>query len=338
MNKTKNYDCIDILKMIASVMIFTMHFNAFKNFGKMSFLFEILSRWAIPFFFIASSYFLHQTSDNSIISKEALMKYISRIFSLYFVWFIINLPSIFFIRLYGENLTSLKIWGKFLFNSIISSTFTGSWYLNSCLFCALIFYCFEKTKRKGLLLFISAFTQVICILSSAYHGVLLNIPLKIIDFLHFPLNIFGGMFYFYLGHLIYEKQEILMNYSKRIFLILSALFYFLYGLEIYLTRHYNIYKSSDQAFLIVPFSFFFFCLVLNMSTSFKHSKVCRNISTIVYCAQSNIIVLSRWFCKKLNITSSLLIYLLGCFIMFLSVFFIMYVKNKKSSTIINHMV
>lgn len=50
---------IDLAKLVGSIMIFTMHISAFSDMGGgTQFIFELLSRWGVPFFFITSSYFL----------------------------------------------------------------------------------------------------------------------------------------------------------------------------------------------------------------------------------------------------------------------------------------
>ena len=50
-------DTIDLLKFLGSIMIFTMHISAFRDCGQLVFVWEILSRWAVPFFFVTSAYF-----------------------------------------------------------------------------------------------------------------------------------------------------------------------------------------------------------------------------------------------------------------------------------------
>lgn len=49
----KNNDSIDLFKLLASIMIFVMHCSV------LPFGWELMSRWAVPFFFITSSFFLH---------------------------------------------------------------------------------------------------------------------------------------------------------------------------------------------------------------------------------------------------------------------------------------
>lgn len=65
-NRTEN-SCIDFLKITASLMIFAMQCQAFSDFGRFSFLWELLSRWGVPYFFVASSYFFLESSTTMVV-------------------------------------------------------------------------------------------------------------------------------------------------------------------------------------------------------------------------------------------------------------------------------
>ena len=96
----KKYDSIDIAKFLGSILIFTMHL-------KPALAVQISARWAVPFFFICSSYFLFRKSKNKTVDRETIRKYIHRILTLYLVWFIFNIPSIIYTRLYGKDLSEI---------------------------------------------------------------------------------------------------------------------------------------------------------------------------------------------------------------------------------------
>ena len=81
------YDLIDLLKFVGSIMVFTMHINAFCDFQNIGLLFETATRWCVPFFFITSSYFLFSKSNGNNITFQSLKNYIKRIGLLYCVYF-----------------------------------------------------------------------------------------------------------------------------------------------------------------------------------------------------------------------------------------------------------
>ena len=101
----------DLMKFVASIMIFVMHMEVFRDFGDKAFLYQVvLSRWGVPFFFVSSSYFLFRRGKNGSIAREDLIKYIKRIALLYLVWFIINLPYTVYKRLIENDITDIMTW------------------------------------------------------------------------------------------------------------------------------------------------------------------------------------------------------------------------------------
>ena len=83
LEKKHRYDSVDLMKFIGSIMIFTMHLNAFNDYEIVSFIFRKMTQWGVPFFFVTSSFFLFSKSENGNISKNILTKYIKRILFLY---------------------------------------------------------------------------------------------------------------------------------------------------------------------------------------------------------------------------------------------------------------
>jgi surface polysaccharide O-acyltransferase-like enzyme len=58
-NRTKHYNCIDLIKFICALFVVSIHvspfasYNSFINYG----LKNYIARIAVPFFFVASGYF-----------------------------------------------------------------------------------------------------------------------------------------------------------------------------------------------------------------------------------------------------------------------------------------
>lgn len=63
---SKEKQGIDLLKFIGSIMIFTIHMAVFESFGEVQSAWELLGRWAVPVFFIASAYFLFSANNGSV--------------------------------------------------------------------------------------------------------------------------------------------------------------------------------------------------------------------------------------------------------------------------------
>ncbi len=257
---------------------------------------QISARWAVPFFFICSSYFLFRKSKNKTVDRETIRKYIHRILTIYLVWFIFNIPSIIYTRLYGKDLSEILTWLIFIKRSVLSSTFTGSWYLTSSIFSALVIYLLSKKMKTEAILVITFVSYFICLLSSAYAGVLPEKTLKVLSDLCFPLNIFTGCFYFALGKYVSENEEKLISrFSVGKCILLSVVFYMTFVVEICLTKKFSVMGSTDVAFSLGPLAFFLLLSCLQLKIRCKYAAVLRKLSIIVFCSQGNVL----WFRSRL---------------------------------------
>ena len=322
-------DTIDVAKIIASIFVFTMHCGAFSDYNRLRLLQELGTRWGVPFFFICSSYFLFK-KDNSETTFNNIRKYVYRVGALYCYWFIINLPHIFYERILNERWSMIETWFVFLKNSVLSSTFIGSWYLTSSIFSAIfIFGLGKKLKTKHIIL-INAILYIICVFSSSYYSIL---PLRIANlchFLDFPFNILSGCFYFALGRLVAERKSLICKvFTRQRAFVLFLLFYLIYVLEIYFTMRLNLLRITDVAFSTAVLSFFLFLFCLQGNLHIKNAKVLRKLSTIIYCAQGNIILVNKLLFTGYLRLSSFYAFLMSSALMIVMCIFVLYLQKKR---------
>ena len=326
----KTWDTIDLAKFIASILIFTMHCNVLGDYQNAGFFIEVLARWGVPFFFICSSYFLFSKSVNGQISKETIRKYMFRVGMLYLVWFIYNLPNVIYQRLYSKDLTAVSTWLIFIKNSILSSTFTGSWYLASSIFSAYFVYLLSKKLKTKTILLITSVFYILCVLTSAYRGALPSRWDEVLHFLCFPLNIFNGCFYFALGKLAVENQSaILRVFTKKRALICFVVFYAFFAAELYFTDRYGIIDSTDVAFSTAAIALALFLYCIQTSRSFKNALLMRKLSTIIYCCQGNVLLVNG-FCKKILGIPSVIAYAISAVIVAVICAAVVYIQKKKN--------
>ena len=210
---SKEKQGIDLLKFIGSIMIFTIHMAVFESFGEVQSAWELLGRWAVPVFFIASAYFLFSANNGSV-EYANIKKYIYRIGMLYLFWFIFNLPNFICVRFLKRPPHTMYDFLMIAKNSVLSSTFTGSWYLLSSIFCAWLLFVLKKKMNTKQICLIAFLFQIICIFTSVYKGILPDQIRHIFSFWQFPLNIFGGLFYFAIGLFLAENQDLIYKAPK----------------------------------------------------------------------------------------------------------------------------
>ena len=328
--KRTSYDFIDLVKLTASIMIFAMHGTVFHDFGDGQLIFEIGARWGVPFFFICSSFFLFDSGE-TLVSKARIVRYTKRIALLYAVWFIVNSPQVFYSRIYLNGLFSVRTYIDFIKSIFFSSTYTGSWYLVSSIYAAWIIYLFSKRWKTEYILLLTFFTQLICIFSSAYNGVLpASVASLLSGKLGFLQNIFGGCFYFAIGKYISEhRNDITERCSLIVYILLAVILYFLYFAEMITVISMSGYTGSDASFMVIPTAVVLFIICLKVKLKLPEHLILRKISTIIYCGQGNVLIAKSVVSKLLRVKSSVLSFVCAMVIMAALIVFVL--QSQKHS-------
>lgn len=311
-------------------MIFMLHLDIFRDSATLRYPFELLARWAVPFFFVISSFLLFSKEDPSScnIDKQTLIKYVKRIAILYAAWFIVNLPSTIYLELIRPGIGKIDTWVSFIKGALLSMTFAGSWYLLSSIFSAFLLFQMSKKFPTKKCILISILPFSLCLLTSAYGGLLPTGIFNILRWLRFPLNIFGGVMYFSIGKYLFENKEQFLKRSSLLYIGLAVLFLTLYLIEIKATHIVGIYKVSDFAISLLPLSATLAILSIKTQLNIQHPKELRKISTIVYCAQGNILCAAS-AAKYIGINSFFIKGLMGFMLMIISIGVILYLQKDQ---------
>jgi hypothetical protein len=296
--RNKNYDVCDLMKFIFSILIFILHTNLFFGLSpKLILASQLLARGGVPFFFIASAFFLFSRQEESgSISRETLIKYVRRVAGLYFVWLVINLPSVVYTKLAYRMTTA-----GFIRICLLSSSYSGSWFMMSCLFSAPVIYLLSKRwSTKTILLLCTPFF-LSYVLSSAYEPLLPESISAVLRWLVFPTNIFVGLFYFALGKLLAERHKAVARISLRLSACLCALLFILFFCEILLLTRAGICGGNDAGFFLAPAALLCFISAMKSGKRIAHAKTLRKMSTIIYCCQGNALLVPNALVRVLHL-------------------------------------
>ncbi len=330
----KNYDIIDIVKFIASLCVFLMHSNIFYSLsGDLQFYgVELIARWGVPFFFTISAYFLFSRATNGNITKEQLLNYIKRLALLYIAWFILNIPSIAY-NLYIRGISNPETWLNFLLNAVISSTFTGSWYLTSSMFSAFLVYLLSKKLSTRYVFIITLILYIFCVVTSTYDRVLsLNLGFTTCT------TIISGAIFYALGKIIAENRDNLLKMNKWILLLLVLSLFSVYYLEMTILKVCNVLHTTDTSIILIPFVFFFVLFLLKVNLKIKGSVSFRKASTIIYCSHGTAILISNIIARKfILITHSCFQFLLSSITCAIIVLIILFLDRKNKIKTIKYL-
>ena len=284
--ETKNYSSIDLFKFLAAILVVAIHAKPFAIDDDLNYYFTCFCRIAVPFFFIATSFFFFSKEQPDI------KKYTKRLALLYAAWFVIELPFVykrFFIN-YDHPLPSQLF--NFFRCLVFNNTWFASWFIMaSILSVNIIYYLSSRLNNKQLLLmgWVGYFIALAC---SSYSGVLdvfLNDRFTYyhaaFSYFFMPANSFiVALIYIVIGKIIAENlhRTGIIHLNMSLNLMLSLLVGALGMLEIHFLRWSVV---INDAFLFLPFfSTLSFLLVLrtkvNLSTSV--SRMLRSMSILIY--------------------------------------------------------
>lgn len=152
MNISKNENCaVDIMKYFMSILVIIIHkpiLNTdleFQNY----LIGNVLCSIAVPFFFIASSYFFFSKLERNKSDSGRLLKFEKRLFIMYAIWTVIYIPCILVKYNTGHyNELTLKLFvGQLITivkNFFLNASFVHFWYLNTLMLSVAIIYLMYK--------------------------------------------------------------------------------------------------------------------------------------------------------------------------------------------------
>lgn len=278
----KEYGSIDVCKLIMAFVVIFAHTNPIVNISNTVIieLVNMIEESVVPFFFVASGFFLclgMQFFDSS--TEARLKKYLSKIFTMYCAWTIISLP----VTIYGYYIS-----GDDIFHCILSYIkyflFVGKlynayqlWYLLSLIYAlvTILFFVKRKVSLKKITFIAVVFfcTNEIMLWGSKAQG-LPDIVDKFIKGYQFVFNkggIFTGMAYVCIGIIIAQKRK----YLKTVYCVIG--FVLINIIQIWGTySHIGNVLSIIEAML-----FFMFLLNIDLLKRDIYLK-CRKASTIIY--------------------------------------------------------
>ena len=159
----KVYNSIDIAKFVAALIVVAVHTHPFGG-TEFDYYANCLGRIAVPFFFVATSYFFFRREQPDIVA------YTKRLGTLYGLWLLIMSPNVFqrfFIDYEGTLWLQIR---HFLHCLFFGATWWSSWYIMACIIGVNIVYYLSRRWRwsNAQLLVLGFVGFVICLLTSGY--------------------------------------------------------------------------------------------------------------------------------------------------------------------------
>ena len=280
-----NYQNLNILKYISSILIIILHLRPFLNFSnELDLAFNnIITRICVPIFFIITGYFVAKKEK---VNENYIKEYIRKTIPLYFVWSLLYIPVIIgtiikYLPIINEYISKINITLPFIIILsiillpiivLVALCYTGVyyhlWYFPAIIFSLIVL---KKWKQKFNIkyLLIISFILLLFGATETYYGVL---PLSIKRTLSYYYNIFFttrnflffGLFYVVLGYYVGTKEK---AYSKYCFLKLIVSFFLLTFEAILL--HDTDRLNSNILLSCIPLTYYLFISSIYITNSMK---------------------------------------------------------------------
>ncbi len=282
----REYAAVDIAKLICALLVVAIHTEPFASNFWLDKGFGVLTRIPVPYFFMASGYFLF-LADKEKTSFAKLKKYCLRILLLYAVWSIFYLPM-----LYSRCMASGVFNTSMFFKSIFwLGTQSHLWYLIASIVAAVMTWSFLRitTLKKTViiafifLIFGTVFSNYAPLIHklSVKEGGGINMIFSVLNVIGTRNGIFYGFFYVALGAFIAGGCSTFKMRTYAIVFLISFMALAIEGVvavKIVGSTDHNLWFTAPP----LIWSVFMATLQMNPSISKNIALMCRNGSTLIY--------------------------------------------------------
>lgn len=333
----KHYYAIDIAKFVSACLVICIHtgplldINTEANFV----LVQIIARIAVPFFFIASGFFLYKKLDlnrewNDHSNINVLKHYVVRNAKIYIIWTILYLPFTYMILHAGDGITLTSI-VRYIRDFFFTGSYYHLWFLPSLIVSAVLSYFLIKKTSIKKALFISFTLYIVGMFGNVYPTLLEEIP--VIDviwkvysslFVTTRNGLFFGLIFIVMG----AYMSHLRIYLKFPFVCLGGMLsLILLFVECFFIRDGGFMSDMTSMYLmLLPCVGFFFLFLLQLSLAKrKIYQTLRNMSLLIYVSHIMFVSVMIWTLPKLN---SLIVYILTLIASFVCSYGIIWVSRR----------
>ena len=336
MEKRRFYG-VDIIKVLCAVMIVCLHTDVLSSFNPQinSLFVNCICRVAVPFFFVASGFFLFCKMSLDNLNFLYIKKYLKRILKLYLLWSLVYFPFTALKMITSEKEAALKIFLSWLKNMVFSAGYGFLWYLPATIVAILIVTLLLKSgvKINGVLV-IGFVLYCIGLCGQSYFGLVKQIPhtkefenvvKTVYDFIVTTRNgVFEGVIFIALGAKISQQKnkqglkaekELTPKNGLKTSVIGLAVSFVLLVFEFFIVSKMEWRLEYDMYMFLIPAAYFLFKTALNINIkvndfNIKYLKLLRPYSSLIYFIH---MIFIEFYCilTRVKYTNSLLMFLIG---------------------------
>ncbi len=324
MEKKEQFGGLDYFKMIAALLVVTIHTSPLASFNVSAdfVLTRVIARIAVPFFFMVTGFFvLPQYLSQQSNDDKPLRRFLKKTLLLYVAAIIIYLP----VNFYAGQFAGIQV-ADAIRMLVFDGTLYHLWYLPASLFSVWIICCIGHKISLKTWIGISLILYVIGLFGDSYYGVIDNIHIlrEIYDFMfrifsYTRNGIFYAPIFLIMGAGIRQSQDKVMqsqNIDRKGTMTAGVVIsFFLMIIEGLILRYFKLQRHDSMYFTLLPSMYFLFRFVI--SYKMVPAKCLRVISMWVYIIHPLMIIVVRGVAKVVHletllIENSLIHYIVVC--------------------------
>lgn len=267
----QRYDALDICKFVMAFVVIAIHTNPFVNCTNTEVIRVVITieDLAVPFFFIASGFFL---------KVDKWKQYLKRICLMYFIVTALSFPLTMYGYIESGNGVAACILSYIKYFFFVGKLYNSYhlWYLLSLIYSVLLIALLHKTKKESWACPISImlyFLYIIMQFLSQRIDVLPQIIKTAVSIYQYIFNnggIFSGMLYVVIGMSIANKKVCINKYAS------------IAGIIILYIMNNNTGSISTQIFTIFEATLFFMVVIDINIPKIRYGQILRKLSTNIY--------------------------------------------------------
>lgn len=298
MSEKKYYAGIDWFRIIASLLVVAIHTSPLESFNETAdfLLSGVIARVAVPFFFMASGFFLFSGHAGD---TGKLWRFVKKTVVIYIIATLIYIP----VNIQRGYFNTADIGLKILQDLIFDGTLYHLWYLPASIIGAGIVWCLLKKSGFKTAFAVTGILYVIGVLGDSYLGIVQQSPVfsliyrGIFQVCDYTRNgIFFAPVFLLLGGYLADEGHVL---SFRKSMCGALVSFALMCVEAGMLRPFEAAHHDSMYFFLLPCLYFLFSVVLYWEG--KCPAGLKSISLVIYIIHPMMIVLIRPVAKILHL-------------------------------------
>ena len=303
MKKNASYAGIDIFRFISALLIIAIHTSPLLSYSETGdFIFtRIISRVAVPFFFMTSGFFLISRYSRD---AEKLRSFVKKTSIIYIASILIYIP----INIYNDYFSMDNLLPNIIKDIVFDGTLYHLWYLPASILGAAIAWWLVKRFSYKKAFIITSLLYVIGMFGDSYYGIASKLSCAgglydaLFQVSEYTRNgLFFAPIFFVVGGYVADKNEKL---SLKAAVAGFAIFFSCMLAEGLTLHHFDLQRHDSMYLFLVPCIYCLFGILIHFRG--KRRAQLRNVSLLMYVMHPFVIVVIRLFAKIVHLESLLI--------------------------------